>query len=414
VQLLVMFGSAAGRSPYYAVEDTRHGCNENVVQVGDSAVGRKGTATDRMLALFATADPSWVSDRIRGGLSSGEGLISAVRDPQWGKLPVKEKGRVVDYQDVMLDGGVDDKRLLVVESEFGGVLRVLDREGNKLSALLRQAWDNGNLASLTKNPLKATDAHISIIGHITADELLAYLSRVDIVNGLANRFLWIAVRRSKVLPFGGKPTGMESLVERLTEALTLARGVGRMEMTPEARTLWESSYPGLTTPPPGKLGAVTSRGAPHAIRLAMHYALMDRSGWITVDHLEAALALWRASARCAAFIFGDSLGHPDADKILRALKAEPMGLTRSEIRVGVFQKNAKAERITTALGYLIEHSMAREAAEETGGRCAHRYYAIDALNAKSPPPTSPADARTHPYGVNGVNGVGANGNGTRG
>jgi len=57
-------------------------------------------------------------------------------------------------------------------------LKQTERQGNTLSAVLRQAWESGNLRTLTKNsPTRATDAHVSIIGHITADE--ADLSRVQ-------------------------------------------------------------------------------------------------------------------------------------------------------------------------------------------------------------------------------------------
>jgi hypothetical protein len=164
-------------------------------------------------------------------------LISAVRDPVWAKQPVKEKGRVVEYEDVMIDEGVSDKRLLILETEFGGVLRVLEREGNKLSALIRQGWDHGNLATLTKPPFKATDAHVSIIGHITAEELLALLSRIDAANRFANLFLWVAVRRSKVLPFGGTRLDLGPLAARMADALAAARHAGRMDLTPAVRAL---------------------------------------------------------------------------------------------------------------------------------------------------------------------------------
>ena len=112
---------------------------------------------------------------------------------------------MTDYEDVLVDPGVEDKRLLVVEGEFATALRVLGREGNILSAVVRNAWDTGDLRTLTKNsPAKATGAHISIIGHVTRDELLRYLGTTEAANGFANRFLWVCVRRSKVLPDGGR------------------------------------------------------------------------------------------------------------------------------------------------------------------------------------------------------------------
>ncbi|MBI4512277.1 MAG: hypothetical protein HY698_21770 [Deltaproteobacteria bacterium] len=42
---------------------------------------------------------------------------------------------------VVVDPGVDDKRLLVIETEFARVLQVHTREGNTLSDIIRQAWD---------------------------------------------------------------------------------------------------------------------------------------------------------------------------------------------------------------------------------------------------------------------------------
>jgi hypothetical protein len=77
-----------------------------------------------------------------------------------------------------------------------------------------------------------------------------------------------------------------------------------MEMTPGARSLWEVHYERLTSPIPGVLGQVISRGAPHTIRLAMLYALLDQTASITENHLKAALAVWDAAARSAAHICG--------------------------------------------------------------------------------------------------------------
>src|SRR5262249_29432197 len=151
--------------------------------------------------VFSCCDPDWSKDRVKGGLSSGEGLIYNVRDPQWKKEPVKKGGHVGDYEDVRVDEGESDKRLLIVEPEFAAVLTVANREGNTLSEIIRQAWDDGRLSPLTKNnPLKATGAHISILAHITTQELLVRLDDTSKANGFANRFLWALVRRSKELP----------------------------------------------------------------------------------------------------------------------------------------------------------------------------------------------------------------------
>jgi hypothetical protein len=47
-------------------------------------------------------------------------------------------------------------------------MKVLAREGNTLSPVIRNAWDGKTLQTLAKNsPLRATGAHIGIVGHIT-------------------------------------------------------------------------------------------------------------------------------------------------------------------------------------------------------------------------------------------------------
>src|SRR5262249_18812421 len=126
-------------------ESTRHYLNEFAVLVGRSSLGRKETAGDWAKEVYNRIDGTWALDRIQAGLSSGEGLISAVRDPLETRSPIRQKGKIVDWQTVVSDPGATDKRLLVLETEFGGVLRALEREGNKLSSLIRLAWDSGNL-----------------------------------------------------------------------------------------------------------------------------------------------------------------------------------------------------------------------------------------------------------------------------
>jgi hypothetical protein len=67
-------------------------------------------------------DPDWQQERIVHGLSSGEGLIWAVRDPIFRSERDKQTGQV---DEVKVDNGVDDKRLLVTETEFAQALKVM-------------------------------------------------------------------------------------------------------------------------------------------------------------------------------------------------------------------------------------------------------------------------------------------------
>ena len=89
------------------------------------------------------------------------------------------------------------------------------RDGNTLSAIIRDAWDRGDLRSMTKNsPAVATGALISIVAHITLQELRQELTGTDAANGFANRFLFACVRRSKCLPDGGE-VDLSPLASRL-------------------------------------------------------------------------------------------------------------------------------------------------------------------------------------------------------
>ena len=80
-QLLVGAGAIVGRGAWMAVEATRHYPNEFVVLVGDSAKARKGSSWDHVERVLHRADSSFAS-RVRTGLSTGEGLIWAARDPK--------------------------------------------------------------------------------------------------------------------------------------------------------------------------------------------------------------------------------------------------------------------------------------------------------------------------------------------
>ena len=193
---LTSFGNAVGRGPHYLVEDTRHFANLFVLLAGDTAKARKGTSSDRIRTIFQLADPIWAIERMQGGMSSGEGVITAVRDPQW----VTRRG-----VEEMVDAGISDKRLLLYEPEFSSVLAVLNREGSILSRVVRDAWDcRQMLATMTKHsPTRATEAYISIVGHITIGELQRRLDETAMANGFANRFLLGCVRRARLLPHGG-------------------------------------------------------------------------------------------------------------------------------------------------------------------------------------------------------------------
>lgn len=286
IQFLIYAGSVVGRNPHRMLDGARHGTNLMAVVVGDTSSARKGTAWAQVRGFGALVDDAWVKSHLSAGLSSGEGLIWAVRDPIERREPIKEKGRYTgEYQTAEIDPGISDKRLLVIESEFMRVLKMAEREGNTLSITIRQAWETADLQILTKNnPAQASGAHISIIGHITRDELLRGLDSIEAANGFANRFLWVCAKRSKLLPFGGdlQDADFGRLVVQMRDVLDWCTTPRTFGFGPGARAAWEKVYPELSADRLGLLGATVARAAAQVIRLSCLYAILDRSEQVEV------------------------------------------------------------------------------------------------------------------------------------
>jgi hypothetical protein len=377
IQFLIAYGNVIGRDPHAIADASRHGGNLFAVFTGKTSKSRKGTSWKHVLRLFAHVAPEWRRNCITTGLSSGEGLIWAVRDP----IEKMEKGETV-----VTDPGLEDKRLLVVEEEFSKPLVVADREGSTLSAMLRSAWDGDDvLRIMTKtSPARATGAHISSIGHITREELRSKLTQTASANGFGNRFLWPAVDRSKVLPEGGGSYGIADLVERLQKAVAFARKVGELKRDEAARKLWAQVYPALSAGKPGLLGAITARAEAQVLRLSDLYALLDCSQVVRVEHLKAALEVWRYCEDSARWIFETKTGNRQADRIFAALRvAGKKGKTKEQIRRDEFNGHITSFELEEALRLLFHSCLADRKEEDTGGRRAERWFARPEAREKS-------------------------------
>jgi len=374
--LLVQFGNCVNASAHFSVEYTKHFVRLFVALVGRTAKGRKGQSLSTLRYIFEQIDPDWSRDRVVfGGLSSGEGLIDAVRDERRDK-----EGEIIDE-------GEKDKRLLLIEEELVSALKVASREGNTLSAILRQAWDRGDLRPLTKNnKIRATGAHISIVSHITQEELLRHFTAIEQSNGFGNRFIWLLVRRSKLIsrPVPVPAETLAPLIDHLRTAVDFARKTSLIDRDSEAEARWEEAYPSLSEGKPGLFGAIIGRAESQVMRLACLYTLLDCSNVVSVVHLNAALALWDYSEESARLIFGDATGNPNADEIVTALRNNRQGLTRTDIR-DLFARNRKSGEIENALMLLLRSGLARrvnekpqnETGEETKGRPIERWFATD-------------------------------------
>lgn len=380
---LVYAGNVLGRNRFFAAGGL-HYMRIFAVGVGPTATGRKGSANGPVEDFFKVGPMAPELGHLLTGVSSGEGLIWEIRDAIIRKS--KKEGTDDEFEDVVIDPGVDDKRLIVNCGEFQGVLAVMRREGSTVSRIIRDFWDRDLVVAPSKNsPAKTTDCHFSFIGNISREELLQTYQQGDANNGVLNRFLWACSQRSKLLPEGG---GLWELT-RTEEWSELQKDFNRCSPTEmervafdaEAADIWGHNgrpgglYEALSAARYGLTGAVTYRAAQHVLRLALVYATLDKSLEIRREHLDAALEGWRYCEDSARYIFGSMLEDPAANAILEALRRAPDALTRTDIS-GLFNRHYTAARLNLALQALHDKGLARFERADTNGRPVELWWAV--------------------------------------
>jgi len=317
VQLVAMMGCAFGPRPHFRIFGTVHRCNLDVCLVSETGQGRKGTAFDAVNWLLKQAYPGW--DRPRRGLVSGEGLIEKA-DKQRGPL-------------------------LVLETEFGGTLGIMGRQGNSLCAVFKQAWDGPYLDVTTKNhSISCDNAYVTLVAHMTYNDVATKLSSDDIQSGLINRMLISHSYSSRKLPRGGSEKAarqaLDPLVKPIIDAIDFAQKWDDSVpyfRDPEAEAMWEPLYTGpLTSVRAGLYGAATVRRPVLIMRMAMIYAILDQEKYIGPAHLKAALAIWEYCDRTAAHIWGKPQTEGNLGKLLAFMETANVGLTRKEINRRAF------------------------------------------------------------------------------
>jgi len=346
-------GGPTGRGPYASVESDKHHVNIFTALVGETSKARKGSSWGHIRELFRLADPEWTEDHVKpGGLYTGEGLISALQQLK----------------------GVD-KRFLSVESEFASVLKQTKKETDLLSVHIRQSWDSGDLEQIIKNnPASVRGAHVSLICHITADELRRHLNDTEKANGFANRIIFCAVCRSKFLPHGGGSPNFIHLSQDVQAALKRGRGYAEIKWDSSAAKCWGHIYPELSEGKPGVLGAITGRAEAQVLRLSLLYAVENGHMEIWLEDLLAALAVWDYSEESAWYVFKNSSDSELADKILEALVAGAM--SKKDIWIRVAKNKALKSALDEALKSLIDNGDVRNYKVPTKGRPAEMWEAI--------------------------------------
>jgi len=354
---------AVGRGVYLPIGNTRHHARLFCLHIGRSGRGRKGDAVSLVLRIDAAlraTDDVFAPQVHRGGLSTREGLAALIHDGY-------RQGR----HDVP---AIEDKRLWVVESEFANVLHQGRRDGNTLSAALRDCWDGIDLKPATKsNRVYASDPHVCLSGAISPSELRGLMSAREMSNGFANRFLMIWAERSRMLPFPKETPQavVEHLASRTLEVLAFVRAARhderehlKMELTPQAQWRYAQLYRGELHDgvDDGAIGAMLERRAPMLLRLAMLMALTDLQTRIDVPHIDAAMAWIQHATASVRFVFSSAAEDTKltqvqelANRVLTFLHEHGQA-TRSQISSECFRGKVPKARIDASLEHLLASS----------------------------------------------------------
>lgn len=351
---------AIGRGPYLPIGNTWHHARLYILHIGRSGRGRKGDAVsliNRLDTALRQLRETAAPPIHRGGLSSREGLVSLFHDGyKNGKLEVP---------------AIQDKRLWVVESEFANVLHQGRREGNTLSAALRDCWDGVSLKPATKsNRLYASHPHLCLSGAISPSELLSLMRARELTNGFANRFLMIWAERERIVPFpqATPQDAVDALAARILSVLEFVQAERVNErdhlpvtLTAQAQSIYSQLYRGeLIDDSAGEhVTALLERRAPMLLRLAMIFALCDLQTRIDVQHILAAMGWIRHGVESAKFVFLKATDAADTvrtnaavKKIVDFLRLKGQS-TRWQINSECFQGHASKAIIDAAIERLL-------------------------------------------------------------
>ncbi len=368
-----------GPGPHVAIGDSRHPLTIWSLLCGRTAAGRKGTAEAVARRVLTDAEPFFMKGNIMSGLSSAEGLITALAD---------------DDEEGPADPEAD-KRRLVLEPEFGVVLARARREGNALAQVLREAWDGRDLRVQTKVPLIATAPHLAVNGHISPEEFRARVSQRDVAGGSYNRFLLLYVERSKRLPDGGGADheAVREMSHDLRRRLGHARRIGEVRRAGAAAEYWRHLYNALVDLEDDVIVSDwVARCIPYVMRLAALYAVLDGTAEVQEHHLRAASALVRYAMDSVRYVVqgGEAQPRSDTGYVSKLIKqAGPDGINRSALNKA-FASRGDAAALDAALTEVLALPGFVSREVKTGGRPSRFYRYQDSA-------ASPAQLLTSSY-----------------
>lgn len=389
--MMSYLSACMGRNPMLSVGDGWHHLRLYTFHVGRSSKGGKGMALDllkRIDTAIRKASPSLVPQIHNGGLSSREGVAFLIHDGfKHGKDETPP---------------IADKRLFVIEHEFANVLAQIKRDGNTLSACLRDCWDGGSIQPATKNsPIWATDPHIALHACITPNEVRARMSRGELTNGFANRFLIIWAERTGVIPFPARAT--DEVVQSFADAFAKVINFGLsgypaqtetmiLSLTSDAKKAFGTAYREFAKRHPGGelIAGLLERRAPMLLRIAGLFAITDCVHEITADHIEAAKAWMDYYSASVHVIFAPATDVAEersrknrADKLLAWLTSAGDWCSRTNINCDCFKKSVHKTHINAVIEMLLLDNRIERREVDTGAPVKRTEYRVKIKSTES-------------------------------
>lgn len=348
------------------IGDTFHPARLFAVHVGRSARGGKGDSMNllnRVRWRIAEIYPDLLGQFHSGALTTPEGVATLAHDG-W------EKGDNSEPP-------ITDKRIFAVEPEFQMVLEKAKRTGNPLLPALRDLWDyGGSIKPVTKTgALWSTEPHIAIFGNVTPFELRTKLETSQVYGGTLNRFLLIFAERLDDPP---NPVRTDDFIVNATAdmfagVIQWAKGSygsadynknqdGKIiTLDNEAEKVWVSAYPYLSAPYGNEMtAAATDRRKAYAKRIALLFAIIDKSDVITSDHIKAGIAWAQFSAVSTKFILNDADETPVIDigktqKLIEFLKqCENQQASRRQVSSDCFKGHMSKKELDATIIALLD------------------------------------------------------------
>lgn len=327
-----------------------HTSSPLIALVGESSVGRKGTAMRRAQdAMSECFQANAVNRVLLDGINSGEGLISA--------MSLRQNQTMAGEPCVGL----------LFEDEFASLLVSRSREGSTIDSKMRAAFDGSQLSNRKAGDSKSVTAPYWLPGlvGITPSELRLLMGPGAMQNGSANRWLYLPVHRRDFMPVNVPPVFDQDtrarLIEERRKALANPPTLGVDQGVIDRLSAFSDFLPGVSF---GLSRDLVKRLQVITFRVALVHALVDGSSRVTQDHLARALALAEYARRGVSWIFGDTIGNPEANLLFRHLTAVGR-LTRTTITREIIRDPVKRQ---AAIDELLRIGRAQVVNVQTGGR----------------------------------------------